>query len=85
VSADEVTPISSRESAQTKGRRYLLEGRLKLKHVSDRLIVANCRGDQGDVYALGWDPDRNEWACTCPARGHCAHLVALTLVVEKAE
>jgi uncharacterized Zn finger protein len=75
--------VTARESAAVKGRRYLVEGRLRLKHVSDRLIVANCRGDQGDVYAVGWDPDRKDWHCTCPALRRCSHIVALGLVVEK--
>jgi uncharacterized Zn finger protein len=81
----EITPIASRESAETKGRRYLLEGRLSVKCVTDRLILANCHGDQGDEYAVGWDKKLSDWRCTCPARGRCAHIVALSLVVGKPE
>ena len=78
-----VTPTSSREGAEAKGRRYLLEGRLRLASVSDRLILANCRGDAGDIYVVGWDRQRMDWRCNCPARGRCAHIVAIGLVVEK--
>jgi uncharacterized Zn finger protein len=81
--SEEVVSLSSPESAKAKGRRYLIEGRLDLKHVSDRLIVANCRGDDGDVYAVGYDFEVGDWRCTCPARGRCAHIVAIALVVEK--
>ena len=78
-----VVSLPSRESAAAKGRRYLVEGRLSLLHVSDKLIIANCHGDQGDTYTLGYDFNRKTWRCDCPARGVCAHIVALALVVEK--
>ena len=69
-----------RESVETKGRRYLVEGRLLVELVDGRRIVASCRG--GRRYSLGYDPTRNEWRCTCPARGRCAHLLALRLIVR---
>lgn len=72
----------SRETVPEKALRYLGDGRLKLKHVSDKLIVANCEGDHG-VYALGYDTRAGDWRCECPARRHCAHLTALALVVER--
>jgi uncharacterized Zn finger protein len=75
--------VLARESAAAKGRRYLLEGRLNVERVHDGLIVASCRGDQGDVYALGYDRERREWRCTCPALRRCSHLVALQLVTER--
>jgi hypothetical protein len=44
-------------------------------------IVAECRGDSGVVYFLGYDPDKKEWRCGCEARGDsCSHLLALKLV-----
>lgn len=71
-----------RESAEAKGRRYLVEGRLEVvERVGDR-VRATCRG--GDrVYELGFDPERAEWHCDCPALGRCAHLIALTLVASR--
>ena len=70
-----------REDAATKGRRMLSEGRLTVERLSSNgLIVARCRGDSGAVYALGFDPDKGEWRCVCPAKGRCSHLVALQLV-----
>jgi uncharacterized Zn finger protein len=75
--------VLSRESAATKGRRYLTEGRLNIEHVGDGRIVASCRGDLGDVYRLGYDPAKQEWRCTCPARQRCSHLVALQLVTRR--
>lgn len=71
------TPIA-RENAQSKGRRYVLEGRLRVVYVRGDVIRATCRG-QGAIYRLSHDG--GVWSCTCPARGRCAHLVALMLVV----
>lgn len=73
--------MSPRESAEVKGRRYLIEGRLVIKHVSEDAIRARCRGG-GAVYELGLD--RGEWFCSCPALGRCSHLVALQLVTVEA-
>ena len=72
-----------RENASVKGRRLLTEGRLIVERVDGDRIVASCRGDSGAVYALGYDPARQEWRCTCPARGYCSHLVALQLVTVR--
>jgi uncharacterized Zn finger protein len=71
-----------REAASAKGRRYLTEARLDVESVRDGLVVATCRGDAGDVYPLGRDWDGRDW-CSCPAKGRCAHLVALGLVVRR--
>ncbi len=72
----------ARENVQDKGRRLLTEGRLAVVDVDParKLIVAECKGDSGKVYMLGFDPSTFEWRCTCEARGRCSHLVALQLV-----
>ena len=67
-----------RENVETKGRRYLTEGRLTVEFAVGREIRASCRGS-GAVYALGLDEERG-WYCGCLARGRCSHLVALGLV-----
>jgi hypothetical protein len=69
-----------REGAETKGRRYLTEGRLLVEAVTAHRIDATCRGN-GEVYAVGYQ--RGGWACTCPALGRCSHLVALQLVTVR--
>lgn len=69
----------TRESAQTKGRRYLTEGRLVVTHVTEGCVRAYCRGG-GALYQLGFDAPTHWW-CDCPARVRCSHLVALQLVV----
>lgn len=74
-----VTPIPGRENPQSKGRRYLLEGRLEVTHVDVDRIRATCRG-QDDTHRLGYG--EGHWWCSCPARGLCAHLVALKLVTR---
>ena len=73
-----------RESAEAKGRRLLVEGRLVVQLVDGRKIVAACRGDSGEVYRLGFDPRTRSWRCTCPAlTAACSHLIALRLVTLK--
>jgi hypothetical protein len=78
---------SSSESADEKARRLLIEGRLTVKSAGlyvNPPIVAICRGDTGEIYALGYDAEKAEWRCTCEARGdRCSHLIALRLVTVK--
>ena len=66
-----------RESVEEKARRYLAEGRVVVELVSEDEICARCRGG-GAIYKLGLEG--GEWFCSCPARGRCAHLLALQLV-----
>ena len=73
-------PRRGRENAATKALRLLTEGRLRVTRVRGDLIVAECRGDSGQVYHLGHDPRNLQWRCTCEARGRCSHLIALQLV-----
>jgi uncharacterized Zn finger protein len=75
--------IAARESAAVKGRRYLTEGRLTVERVDGEIVAAACKGDSGAVYRLGFDPARQDWHCTCPARTRCSHLVALMLVTVR--
>lgn len=65
------------ENHQTKGRRYVTEGRLRVMLVQSDRIYAECRG-QGEVWHCGYAKRR--WWCDCPARTRCSHLVALQLV-----
>lgn len=69
-----------RESAEVKGRRYLIEGRSIVDHVAGDTIRARCRGG-GALYLLGLE--RGEWYCSCPALTTCSHLHALMLVTER--
>ena len=66
-----------RETAATKARRYLAEGRITLIDVAEFRVSARVRGD-GRIYDAGY---RNgAWSCTCPARSDaCSHLRALRL------
>jgi uncharacterized Zn finger protein len=70
-----------RENAATKGRRLLTEGRLIVYAVDRHRIAARCRGDSAEVYDVTYE--RGGWACSCPALGRCAHLVALMLVTVR--
>jgi hypothetical protein len=46
----------SRETVQEKSIRYIADGRLEIDLVSQGRVVASCRGDRGDVYAIDFDP-----------------------------
>jgi uncharacterized Zn finger protein len=72
-----------RESAAVKARRYLIEGRLTLLELSaGGPVVAECKGDSGEIYKLGYK-GRRRW-CTCPARAvTCSHQRALMLVAPR--
>lgn len=69
-----------RSNVREKGMRLLAEGRLRVTKVDGDFIVAQCRGDSGAVYYLGFDPKRKQWRCTCAARTACSHLHALWMV-----
>lgn len=66
-----------RESAATKARRYLAEGRLIVRRVDGPYALAFCRGD-GVMHRI--EQHHDVGICSCPARGRCAHLLALGLV-----
>jgi hypothetical protein len=68
----------TREAADAKARRYLVEGRLIVPAAGPGHVDASVRGDS-QVYRVGYRPG-GCW-CSCPARGRCAHLLALGLVV----
>lgn len=68
------------ENIEQKGRRYLTEGRVTVTHLDGDIVTAEARGGDA-MYSLGFDTVRRNWYCTCLARGRCAHLVALQLVV----
>jgi uncharacterized Zn finger protein len=68
-----------RESAEVKGRRYLVEGRVIVVRVSDDRVLARVRGD-GRIYPVIFE--EGVWSCPCPARtDQCSHMKAVRLVV----
>ena len=68
-----------REEAATKAGRYLTEGRIIIRCVTDSEVSALARGD-GAVYEITGHHD--VWTCTCPARSlRCSHLLAVRRVV----
>jgi uncharacterized Zn finger protein len=68
----------TRENVQVKGRRYLCEARVHVVNVTGHTVTAAVRGG-GAVYRTTHDR-RLGWRCSCPARGECAHIVAVALV-----
>lgn len=81
------------ETKAEKALRFISERRLNVEQVvapdeqTAARIVASCRGDDAEVYRLGFDGRRNEWRCTCPANRQfhreCSHLIALKLVTVR--
>ena len=81
-----VTRVTRRETKSDKAVRLLVTGRLRVYHVDRKSIVAECKGDSGELYTLGWLPLAGgyRWDCTCPARRDCSHLMALQCVTAVA-
>jgi hypothetical protein len=79
---DQALMPKKRGDKRHKAIRLLTAGRLRVLRVEGRLIVAECRGDSGEVYKLGHDPRNNQWRCACPAKTDCSHLCALWAVVS---
>lgn len=69
-----------RNDKRHKALRLLTSGRLTVLRKDGDLVVAECKGESGSVYSLGYDPRNHEWRCQCDARGECSHLVALKVV-----
>lgn len=67
----------TRENADAKARRYLVEGRVVIRQVGAGYVNADVRGD-GAVWSVTYR--RGGWYCPCPARGRCCHLLAVGLV-----
>jgi len=67
----------SREDAPAKARRYLVEGRVLIAAAGPGYVTAAVRGD-GAIHHVTYR--RGGWACDCPARGRCCHLLAVGLV-----
>ncbi len=69
----------TRESVESKARRYLAEARLTVTALDRDHVTAVCRG-QGELYELGHEPGRGWW-CSCPVRtDRYSHLLALQTV-----
>lgn len=71
----------TRENKQDKGTRLLTHGRLTVTKVDGDKVSAECRGDSGEVYELGFENGR--WSCSCLARTDCSHLSALWRVTVR--
>jgi uncharacterized Zn finger protein len=71
-----------KENAPTKAMRYLVEGRILIRLVSDSAVSAQVRGRE--IYTVEHAPGRG-WSCTCPARGRCAHRLAVAHVVAQGD
>lgn len=70
--------LGRRENAQTKSVRYLVLGRVQVRRVDDKGVLANVRGD-GFLWTVLYE--HGAWACDCPARQACSHLLAVRAVV----
>jgi uncharacterized Zn finger protein len=69
-----------RENAKTRAARLLTERRGMICRVSPTSVLAQVRGDSGELREVRRDPRRG-WSCSCPAVGFCAHGHAVASVV----
>ena len=79
--SDGTRPRATRENKADKGSRMLVQGRLTVTKVDGDRVVAECKGDSGEVYELGFD--NGHWFCSCLARTDCSHLSALWRVTVR--
>jgi uncharacterized Zn finger protein len=73
-----VALVPSRESAATKARRLLADGRVIVRSVNGSHVDAQVRGDSSGVYRVTHEP--GSWHCDCPALGACSHIRAVMLI-----
>jgi hypothetical protein len=71
-----------KETKAEKTARLLRTGRLRVYSVTPSEIAAECKGDSGELYTLGWRD--GHWRCSCKARVDCSHLNALWAVTAVA-
>jgi uncharacterized Zn finger protein len=64
----------TRETIDEKARRYLKGGRVTIEYADADTVRASARGSDA-VYFVGYSGGVSR--CDCPARGRCAHLVAV--------
>jgi uncharacterized Zn finger protein len=70
-----VTP----ETLEDKAKRYLGEGRVRVRVVTPKVIEANVQGSRAAAYKTRREGRR--WSCDCPAwQRRCCHVAALELV-----
>lgn len=69
--------MTTRESAQDKGKRLLVEGRVVVEAAGPGYFAATVRGT-GDVHLVEYA--RGRWTCSCPARLTCSHRSAAALI-----
>lgn len=69
-----------RESAAVKGRRLLVEGRVRVVYAAedDGVVHAEVRGDSARIYVVNFDSDG--WTCDCATYGVCSHIRAVMLI-----
>jgi uncharacterized Zn finger protein len=66
-----------RENSETKGRRYLIEGRVVIRVARPGFVDAVIRGSDRFYEA---HLRNGFWTCNCFAKTKCSHLVAVQLV-----
>lgn len=73
---------TTRENAETKARRLLVEGRVMIRRLDERGALTDVRGDSGVLRRVIFDAFAELWSCDCPARSEkCAHVLAVAAVV----
>ena len=72
-----------KETAETKARRLLAEGRVRVLWSTDLAVTAHVRGDSG-VYDVAWTRLPGRWSCTCACYGQsCSHVAAVKAITVR--
>jgi uncharacterized Zn finger protein len=65
------------ERVTGRAEQLLIGGRVAVMRVDRGAIQARVLGDHGNYVVAG---DSSGLRCSCPARGECAHLLAVAIV-----
>lgn len=72
---------AGRENRETKARCLLIEGRVGIRRVDARGVLADVRAAIASLRRVIYDAHSELWSCPCPARTRCSHVAAIQLVV----
>lgn len=67
------------DSVELKARVYLADGKVKVQMLTGERACLIVTGSGNHTYSVLFD---NGWACSCPSRNLCAHIIAAKLITN---
>ena len=81
----EATYVAS-ETVKAKARRLLTDQRVRVVQATPGgQVLAWVRGDTDQRRSVRYDTETQRFVCSCPARVRCAHVEAISMIVERQE